>query len=93
MLKKQRQIGYVKQTANSFCGMNDKLDQLRSFEEKKKMLSFFDTMTVNSYVLSYLGKFDLGECTQFIDAIHFYAGGIKGIKRKKQHASRQSISK
>lgn len=79
MIEKQRQIGYVKQTANSFCGMNDKLDQLKTFEEKKKMMSFFDTMTVNSYVLSYLGKFDLGECDQFIDAIHFYAGGIKGI--------------
>lgn len=79
MLEKQRQIGYVKQTANSFCGMNDKLDQLKTFEEKKKMMSFFDTMTVNSYVISYLGRFDLGECDQFIDAIHFYAGGIKGI--------------
>lgn len=78
-LAKQRQIGYVKQTANSFCGMNDKLDQLKTLEEKKKMMSFFDTMTVNSYVISYLGAFDLGECDAFIDAVHFYAGGIRGI--------------
>ena len=79
MIAKQRQIGYVHQTANSFSGMNDKLDQLENFEEKKKMMSFFDDMTVNRYVISYLGTFELGECNQFIDAIHFYAGGIKGI--------------
>lgn len=79
MLAEQRQTDYVKQTANSFCGMNDRLDELKTFEEKKKMMSFFDTMTVKSYVISYLGTFDLGECNRFIDAIHFYAGGIKGI--------------
>lgn len=79
MLEAQRQPGYVFQTANAFCGMNDKLDGLKSFEEKKHMMSFFDTMTINSYVISYLGTFDLGECSQFIDAIHFYSGGIRGI--------------
>lgn len=79
MISTQRQPEYVKQTANSFCDMNDKLDQLRTLEEKKKMMSFFDTMTINSYVISYLGTFDLGECNQFIDTIHFYSGGIKGI--------------
>lgn len=75
----QRQPGYVLQTANMFCGMNDKLDQLKTFEEKKKMMSFYDTMTINSYVISYLGAFDVGECNSFIDAVHFYSGGIKGI--------------
>lgn len=59
--------------------MNDKLDQLKTLEEKKKMMSFYDTMTINSYVISYLGTFDLGECNRFIDVIHFYSGGIKGI--------------
>lgn len=79
-IAKQRDLNYVKQTANMFSGMNDKLDQLKTMEEKKKIMSFYDTMTINSFVLSYLGTFDLGECNQFIDAIHFYSGGIKGIK-------------
>lgn len=78
-IAEQRQIGYVRQTANSFLGLNDRLDQLKTLEEKKAMMSFFDTMTVNSYVTSYLGTFDLGECNAFLDAIHFYSGGIKGI--------------
>ena len=75
----QRQPDYVRETANNYCVLNDKLDHLHRFEEKKKMMSFYDTMTINSYVISYLGTFDLGECGQFIDAIHFYSGGIKGI--------------
>lgn len=78
-IQEQRQPGYVRQTANQYCGMNDKLDQLKTLEEKKKMMSFYDIMTINSYVISYLGIFDLGECNRFIDAIHFYSGGIKGI--------------
>ena len=78
-LAEQKQPDYVKETANNYAGLNDKLDMLSGFEEKKKMMSFYDTMTINSYVLSYLGTFDLGECNSFIDAIHFYAGGIKGI--------------
>lgn len=79
LIREQRQPGYVRQTANMFCGMNDKLDQLGTLEEKKKMMSFYDTMTINSYVISYLGTFDLGECNHWIDAVHFYSGGIKGI--------------
>lgn len=79
MIQEQRQPGYVRDTANQCCGMNDKLDQLKTFEEKKKMMSFFDTMTTNSYVLSYLGTFDIGECSSFVDAVYFYSGGIKGI--------------
>nr|WP_325195014.1 hypothetical protein [uncultured Oscillibacter sp.] len=85
-IAQQRQVEYVKQTANSFLGMNDRLDQLKTLEEKKAMMSFFDTMTVNSYVLSYLGAFDLGECDPFIDAIHFYSGGIRGITVNMTHA-------
>lgn len=78
-MEEQRQPDYVRETANNYCGLNDKLDQLSGLEEKKKMMAFYDTMTINSYVLSYLGTFDLGECNRFIDAIHFYSGGIKGI--------------
>ena len=75
----QRQTDYVRDTANQYGGLNDKLDKLHGLEEKKKVMSFYDTMTINSYVLSYMGTFDLGECDSFIDAIHFYSGGIKGI--------------
>ena len=35
-IAKQRDLNYVKQTANMFSGMNDKLDQLKTMEEKKK---------------------------------------------------------
>lgn len=79
MIQEQRQLGYVQSTANQYCSMNDKLDQLKTFEEKKKMMSFYDTMTINSYVVSYLGTFDIGECSRFVDAVYFYSGGIKGI--------------
>lgn len=40
MIRVQRQLGYVRNTANQYCGMNDKLDQMKTSEDKKKMMSF-----------------------------------------------------
>lgn len=78
-IAQQRQPDYVRQTVNQYCGLNDRLDQKKTLEGKKKLMAFYDTMTINSYVISYLGRFDLGECNAFLDAIHFYSGGIRGI--------------
>ena len=78
-IKSQREVNYVRSTANSFIALSDKLDTLPNLEEKRQFMSFFDTMTINTYVVSYLGSFDFGECNDFIDAIHFYSGGIRGI--------------
>lgn len=89
LILEQRQPGYVRQTANQFIGLNNKLDQLKTLEEKKNMMSFYDTMTINSYVISYLGAFDVGECNRFLDAIHFYSGGIRGITVNMTAASDQ----
>lgn len=78
-IKNQRNKNYIKSTVNSFIGLSDKLDSMNSLEEKKNFMSFFDKMTINTFVLSYLGTLDFGECNQFIQSVHFYSGGIKGI--------------
>lgn len=48
-------------------GLFDKLDGFDSFEEKQKMMAFFEGMTLNTYIISYLGKFNLGENAVYID--------------------------
>ncbi|MDR0829622.1 MAG: hypothetical protein LBN95_05885 [Prevotellaceae bacterium] len=74
----QRNPDYVKTTANSFIGLCDKLDTMNSLKEKKEFMSFFNTLTVNTFIVSYLGKFDFGECNFFIDAVYLL-GGETGV--------------
>ena len=36
-------------------------------------------MTLNTYIISYLGKFNLGENAKYIDEIHLYNSGTTGL--------------
>lgn len=79
MLKAQRDRDYCRKEANAMLGLFAKLDSLDSFEEKQKIMSFFEGMTLNTYIISYLGKFNLGENAQYIDDIHLYNSGTTGL--------------
>lgn len=35
-------------------GLFDKLDSLENYEEKQKVMSFFGSMTLDTYIVSYL---------------------------------------
>lgn len=79
LLKKQRERDYCRREANNMLGLFSKLDSLESYGEKQKIMSFFEGMTLNTYVISYLGRFKLGENAQYIDSIHLYNSGTTGL--------------
>lgn len=79
LLKKQRDRDYCRKEANAMMGLSDKLDALGSFEEKQKIMSFFEGMTLNTYIISYLGQFALGENAQYIESMHLYNSGTTGL--------------
>lgn len=79
ILKAQRDRDYCRQEANSMLGLFDKLDTMDSYEEKQKMMSFFEGMTLNTYIISYLGQFRLGDNEKRIDTIHLYNSGTTGL--------------
>ena len=60
-------------------GLFDKLDSLGSYQEKQKIMAFFEGMTLNTYVVSYLGRFKLGENEPYIQDIHLYNSGTIGL--------------
>jgi hypothetical protein len=74
----QRNPDFVRATANSFIGLSDKLDTMGSLKEKKKFMSFFDTMTINTFIVSYLGRLDFGKCNEFVDGVYLL-GGETGV--------------
>lgn len=79
LLEKQRDPDYCKKEANGMIGLFNKLDTLDSYEEKQKIMSFFEGMTLNTYIISYLGQFVLGDNAQYIDDIHLYNSGTTGL--------------
>ncbi len=79
ILKAQRDRDFCRKEANAMLGLFDKLDSFNSYEEKQKMMAFFEGMTLNTYIISYLVQFKLGENAQYIDEIHLYNSGTTGL--------------
>ncbi len=79
LLQQQRDRDYCRREANSMLGLFNKLDTLDSYEEKRKMMTFFEGMLLNTYVISYLGQFRLGENAKYVKEIHLYNSGTTGL--------------
>ncbi|MGM9937724.1 MAG: hypothetical protein ACI38A_10290 [Candidatus Ornithomonoglobus sp.] len=79
MLAQQRNRDFCRKEANNMIGLFDKLDTLSSYEEKQSIMSFFEGMTLNTYIISYLGQFLLGGSAEHIDSIHLYNSGSIGL--------------
>jgi len=79
MIKEQKQENVVKTNANNMVYLSDKLDEMDSYEAKKKMMSFFNNISLNTFIISYLGQTKLGECEQYIDSMHMYSSGTNGL--------------
>ena len=79
LLKAQRDGDFCRKEANAMIGLSNKLDTLDSYEEKQKIMTFFEGMTLNTYIISYLGAFRLGENARYISEIHLYNSGTTGL--------------
>jgi len=79
IMKEQKHPDLIKSAANNQIGLSDKLDQLETFAAKKQMLSFFNNLCINTFVISYLGQLQFGECEKYVDSMHLYSGGNKGL--------------
>lgn len=79
ILKAQRDRDFCRKEANAMLGLFDKLDGFHSYGEKQKMMAFFEGMTLNTYIISYLGQFKLGDNAVHIDEIHLYNSGTTGL--------------
>lgn len=78
-IKTQRDVNFIKNFLNKQIGMFNKLDEIPTLAEKRKMLSFFDNITNDTYVISYLGKMNFNDFDEYIDSVCFYSDGSRGI--------------
>lgn len=80
LLSLQRDRDYCRRSATQMIGLSDKLDTLSSYEEKQSIMSFFEGMKLNTYIISYLGQFILGESSKYVKEIHLYNSGASGLE-------------
>ena len=79
LIKEQKDPDAVRSAANSQIGMSDRLDSLETLAETKEMLSFFDDLCINTFVVSYLGQIQVSECGDLVESIHLYSSGNRGL--------------
>lgn len=79
IIAKQRDENFIKSNINKQIGLFKKIDELKTLEEKRKMLSFFDNISNDTFVISYLGKMQFNDFNQYVDSTHFYSDGSRGI--------------
>lgn len=79
MLNAQRDKDYCRKEANAMIELYNKLDSLDSYEEKQKIMSFFEGMQLNTFIISYLGQFKLGDNAKYVEEIHLYNSGTAGL--------------
>jgi len=79
MMKEQKQADAVKRNANNMVYLSDKLDEIDSYEVKKKLMSFFNNISLNTFIISYMGQTKLGDCEKYIDSMHMYSSGTNGL--------------
>ena len=79
VLNAQRDRDYCRKEANAMLGLFNKLDTLPSFEEKQSIMSYFDSFLLNTYVISYLGQFKLGDNAKHIKEMYLYNSGTTGL--------------
>lgn len=79
LLAAQREPNAVKAALNKQFGLFNKLDELPSLEEKRKLMSFFNGMVNNTYVISYMGRLRLNDYAQYVESAHFFSDTICGL--------------
>lgn len=79
LLAIQRNPNTVKAGLNKQIGMFNKLEEISTLEEKRKMMSFFNGMVNNTYVISYMGRLRLNDYADHIESAHFYSDTICGL--------------
>lgn len=79
LISKQREENFIKSNLNKQIGLFNKLNEIKSLEEKRKILSFFDNISNDTFVISYLGKLQFNDFNEYVDSTNMYSDGSRGI--------------
>jgi hypothetical protein len=79
MIAEQRSEDSAHEMLNMQLALFDKLDGMSTLKDKRRMMSMFDRLVLNTYVLSYVGSMRFNDFARYVESTHLYSGGIKGL--------------
>lgn len=79
LIAKQKQLDSARCNASVMKYMSDMLDSLETIEKKQEVVKNFTSKSVDSFVCSYTGKANMGDAEKYINEMHVYSSGTKGI--------------
>lgn len=79
LIARQKETDSARCSASVMKMMSDMLDSLGSYEKKQETVSGFTSRPINSFICSYTGKADMGDAEKYMESMHAYSSGTKGI--------------
>ena len=79
LISRQKEVDSARCSASVMKMMSDMLDSLRSYERKQEVVQNFTSKPTNSFTVSYTGRANMGDAEKYIESIHVYSSGTKGI--------------
>lgn len=79
LIARQKEINSARCSASVMRMMSDMLDKAGDYGAKQALVSRFTSRPIDTFVCSYTGRADMGDAEKYIDSIHIYSSGIKGL--------------
>lgn len=79
LLACQRDPNLIKIGLNRQIALFNRLDEAKTLEEKRQLMSFFEGMINHTYVISYMGRLHATEYAEHIESARFFSDTIRGL--------------
>lgn len=79
LLNTQRSRKHCLSELGKIVMLLDVLKIFHSFKGKQKILKFLENLKLDTYLISYVGQFNLGSNEQYIDSIHLFSSCSDGL--------------
>lgn len=79
LIKEQKETNYVRSCANMMVGLFRFANILPTIRAKQVLLSAFENIKINTYMLSYPGRLQLSGLERYISSCQLYSSGNNGF--------------
>ena len=79
LLKAQRNPEHCKAEFNNIIMLLDALNLFHSYKNKRKIMRFLDNLSLNTYIISYIGQFNFGINEAYVESVHLFSDCSNGI--------------
>ena len=78
-LNAQRTPNHCKREFNNIIMLLNVTNHLHSYKGKRSIMRFLDNLKLDTYLISYIGKFNFGSNERYIDSVHLFSDCADGL--------------